>query len=70
MLPYIPFFFGGGGVVFFVSLGPHPWHMEVPRLVVKLELQLESMSQPQEHWIQAASATYTAAFSNARSLTH
>ena len=28
------FFWGG------VFLGPHPWHMEVPRLGVKLELQL------------------------------
>ena len=27
-------FFGGG-----VFLGPHPWHMEVSRLGVKLELQ-------------------------------
>ena len=25
---------------FFVFLGPHPWHMEVPRLRIKLELQL------------------------------
>ena len=25
---------------FFVFLGPHPWHMEVPRLRVKLELKL------------------------------
>ena len=25
---------------FFSFLRPHPWHMEVPRLVVKLELQL------------------------------
>ena len=25
---------------FFGFLGPHPWHMEVPRLGVKLELQL------------------------------
>ena len=24
----------------FVFLGPHPWHMEVPRLGVELELQL------------------------------
>ena len=30
-------FFGGGGVGF---SGLHSWHMEVPRLVVKLELQL------------------------------
>ena len=25
---------------FFVFEGPHPWHMEVPRLLVELELQL------------------------------
>ena len=25
---------------FFLFLGPHPWHLEVPRLGVKLELQL------------------------------
>ena len=25
---------------FFFSLGPHPWHMEVPRLGVELELEL------------------------------
>ena len=25
---------------FFFFLGPHPWHMEVPRLEVKSELQL------------------------------
>ena len=28
-------FFGGGG-----CLGPHPWHMEVPRLGAESELQL------------------------------
>jgi len=27
---------------FFVILGPHPWHMEVPRLGVELDLQLPS----------------------------
>ena len=27
-------------VLIFVFLGPHPWHMEVPRLGDKLELQL------------------------------
>ena len=26
--------------LFFLYYGPHPWHMEVPRLGVKLELQL------------------------------
>ena len=40
-------------------LGPHLRHIEVPRLGVKSELQL-----------QAASATYTTAHDNARSLTH
>ena len=25
---------------FFCFLGPHPWYMEVPKLRVKLELQL------------------------------
>ena len=28
------------GFLFLVFLGPYPWHMEVPRLGVKLELQL------------------------------
>ena len=32
-LYFIPFFF-----VFFVFLGLHPWHMEVPRLGVESEL--------------------------------
>ena len=44
--------------------GLNPWHMEVPRLGVKLELQLEPPPQP--HQIRAASATY----GNAGSLTH
>ena len=30
----------GESICFSVSLGPYPWHMEVPRLGVKLELQL------------------------------
>ena len=41
-------------------------HMEVPRLRVKLELQV----QPTPHQIWAASVTYAAACSNAGSLTH
>ena len=50
---YFPFCF----VLFclFVFLGPHSWHMEVPRLGVKLELQLPA---------------YATAHSNAGSLTH
>ena len=38
-----------------IFLGPHPRHMEVPRLGVQLELQM---------------LTYTTAHGNARSLTH
>ena len=39
--------------------------MEVPGLRVKLELQLRSTLQPWQHRIQAISATYTTACSNA-----
>ena len=49
-------------------LWPHLEHMEVPRLGVELEVQLRRA--PQQHQIQASSATYTAAWGNARSLTH
>ena len=31
---------------FFVFLGLHPWHMEVPRLGVKSELQLSATAMP------------------------
>ena len=44
--------------------GPYPQHMEVPRPVVKSELQLP------QHQIRAASPTYTTAHGNAGSLTH
>ena len=43
--------------------------MEVPGLEVESELQLKPMPQPQQNQIQAASATYTRACSNPRSLT-
>ena len=46
-------------------LGPHPQHMEVPRLVVKSELQLPLMPQPQQQKIWAISVTYTTAHGNA-----
>ena len=42
--------------------------MEVPRLGVESELQLPAYTQPQEHGIRAASATYTTADDNAGSL--
>ena len=47
---------------FFVFLGPYLRHMEVSRLGVELELQQPAYT--------TATATYTAAHSNARSLTH
>ena len=51
-------------------IGSHLWHMEVPRLGLKSELQLPGYTTPQQHHIQASSVTYTAAHGNARSLTH
>ena len=39
--------------------------MEVPRLGEELELQLGATPQPPQHWIQAAFAIYTEAYSNA-----
>ena len=54
--------------IFFLEM--YPQHMEVPRLGVKLELQLPvyntAMATPDPGW----SVTYTAAHSNTGSLTH
>ena len=44
--------------------------MEVPGPEVESPLQLGPTPQPRQHQIQAACATYTAAYSNTRSLTH
>ena len=44
--------------------------MEIPRLGLKLELQLQPMPQLRQHWIQTPSASYTAACGNPSSLTH
>ena len=52
---------------FFFFLWQYLQHMEVPGLGVKLALLWQ---QPQQHGIQAASATYIAACCNAGSLTH
>ena len=51
-------------------LGPHPQHMELPRLGVESELPLLAYTQPQQRQIQVTSATYTTAHSNTESLTH
>ena len=57
-------------VCLFVFLGLHPWHMEVPRLGVKSELQLPAYTTAtQQRQIQATSVSYTTAHGNAKSLT-
>ena len=55
---------------FFVFLGPHTQHMEVPRLGVEWSYSCWPIPQLQQCQIWASSATYTTAHSNARSLTH
>ena len=55
---------------FLFLLGTHLQHMEVPRVGVRLELQLLPTSQPQQCQIPAVSATYTTVHSNAGSLTY
>ena len=54
----------------FFFLGPHTWHMEIPKLGVELKLQLRPKPQPRQHWIWAASVTCAAACSHSGSLTH
>ena len=56
----------------FFFLGPHPLHMEAPRLGVESELQLPAYTTATATvlGIRATSATYTTAPGNARSLTH
>ena len=48
----------------FVLLGPHPGHMEVPRLGV----ESEPTPQPQQLGTRAVSWTYTTVHGSARSL--
>ena len=54
----------------FCFLGPHPGHMEVPRLGVKSELYLLAYTTPIATRDLSASVTHTTAYSNAGSLTH
>ena len=51
----------------YIFLEPYPWHMEGPTLGVKSELQLPAYTTPQQRQTQAASETYTTAYSNAGS---
>ena len=52
----------------FCFLGPHFWHMEVPRLGVNWSCSCRPVSQPQQWQIRAASVTYTTAYGNVESL--
>ena len=53
---------------FLCFLGPHLWHMEIPRLI--RAVAAKPTPEPQQCRIRATSATYTTAYGNARSLTH
>ena len=59
------------GLFFFLPffLGPHLWHMEVPRLGCLIRTVAAGLHtpQPQQRGIQATPATYTTAHSNAGS---
>ena len=54
---------------FFVFLGLHPWHMEVPGQGLNWSCSHWPMPQPQQDQIQATSTTYTTDHDKARSLT-
>ena len=57
--------------LFFLSfLGPHLWHMEVPRLGVESEYRWWPTPEPQQLQIQATSAACTAAHGYVGSMTH
>ena len=55
---------------FLLLLRSTPAALEVSGLGVEVKLHLQPMLQLQQHQFQVASATYTAACSNAGSLTH
>ena len=59
---------GGYAFIFFPFLRPHPWHMEVPKLGVELELQLPATSPAT--WDLSCIFDLHPARSNARSPTH
>jgi len=56
--------------VFLVFLEPHMWHMEVPRLAVKSELQLPAYATATASQDPSRVCTYTTAHGNTGSLTH
>ena len=57
-------------IYLFIFLGPHPWHMEVPRVGVEWELQLLAYTTATAMPDHRPSVTYITAHGNARSLTH
>ena len=59
----------GEALFYFLFLGLHLKHMQVPWLGVRLELHLPAYTQPQQCQIWATSATYTTAHGNVGSLT-
>ena len=52
-----------------IFLGPHPQHMEFPRLGSNWSCSHRPIPQPQQFRIRAMSITYSTSHSNARSLT-
>ena len=48
---FLPFIYIYKYILPFVFLGPHPWHMEVPRLGVESEVQLPASTTPQQYQI-------------------
>ena len=50
--------------------GPHPWHIDVPRLGTEAELQLLAYAAATAWRMWAESATYTTAHGNIGSSTH
>ena len=55
---------------FFCFLGPYLWHMEVPRLEVKVKSELQLPTTATAMQDQSLIFDYTTAHGNARSLTH
>ena len=56
--------------LFFCFLGPHMWHMEVPRIGVELELQLPAYTTATAMRDLTTSSIYTTAHSKVGSLTY
>ena len=62
--PLLLFLFFFVSFFFFFFLGPHLWHMEVPRLGAKSEIQLPAYATATAKCNSAVSVTYTTAHGN------